>query len=157
MEFESPEKAMETLKASNLIEIEGQKVKLVRQAPDFGKHLFLCWLLNKYSVFFFLHKNSWKSSETVMTFCLNIDLDMMLNNVDLILTLLLTLFSQKRRKARHNPTNLHNRIANDQTLVVAVVETVVEVVDLSLCCPWVQVVEEGMVEVREKYYQKNKF
>ena len=42
MEFESPEKAMETLKASNLIEIEGQKVKLVRQAPDFGKHLFLC-------------------------------------------------------------------------------------------------------------------
>lgn len=35
LEFESPEKALETLKLANVIEIEGQKVKLVRTPPDF--------------------------------------------------------------------------------------------------------------------------
>lgn len=35
LEFESVDKALETLKGNNTIEIEGQKVKLVRQAPDF--------------------------------------------------------------------------------------------------------------------------
>ncbi|XP_053392709.1 heterogeneous nuclear ribonucleoproteins A2/B1-like isoform X2 [Mercenaria mercenaria] len=35
LEFETAEKALETLKANNVIEIEGQKVKLVRTAPDF--------------------------------------------------------------------------------------------------------------------------
>jgi hypothetical protein len=39
LEFESVDKALETLKGNNTIEIEGQKVKLVRQAPDFGKYI----------------------------------------------------------------------------------------------------------------------
>lgn len=37
MEFESVDKALDVLKKANVIEIEGQKVKLVRTAPDQSK------------------------------------------------------------------------------------------------------------------------
>lgn len=48
MEFESAEEALKVLKQASQIEIESQKVKIVRQPPDFGmsKCLTYMWLLN---------------------------------------------------------------------------------------------------------------
>ena len=37
LEFETQEKALEVLKTNSEIEIEGQKVKIVRTAPNYGR------------------------------------------------------------------------------------------------------------------------
>jgi len=44
MEFESADEALRILKQANQIEIEGQKVKIVRLPPDYGKIVQCCML-----------------------------------------------------------------------------------------------------------------